>query len=228
MAEVTLTILHGADRGKVYRDVNPPVTIGREEGNTIQLNDERVSRCHLKIQDDNDRLVLTDLDSTNGTKVNGQESHLRILRHGDLISVGRSMLLIGTEEQIAARVAALQSSSEEIGGATVTQDISSKEGSSSMDFDLAGDHAGGASMAGTLGLVEPPDIPDQLSPSQAAQFCEILEYLHGRLQKLIDNAQLDERTRDVAIDFAAWQRMLDLQARIGTLIRKAADPDWNG
>ena len=80
MAEVTLTVLHGADRGRVFRDLAPPITIGREEGNSIQLNDERISRCHLKIQIDNERLVLTDLDSTNGTKVNGQESHLRILK----------------------------------------------------------------------------------------------------------------------------------------------------
>ena len=224
MAEVTLTVLHGADRGKVFRDVTPPVTIGREEGNTIQLNDERVSRCHLKIQDDNERLVLTDLDSTNGTKVNGQESHLRILRHGDLVAVGRSMLLIGTEEQIAARVAALQSTGEGM-GATVTQDVASQEGSSGLEFSVD-DRPTGASMAGTLGLVEPPEIPDNLSPSQAAQFCEILEFLHGRIQKLIDQAQLDERSQEVTIDYAAWQRMVDLQARLGTLVRKTADPDW--
>ena len=79
MAGVTLKILHGADRGKVYENLGPPLTVGREEGNDIQLNDERVSRCHFKIQRDNDRLVLTDLDSTNGTKVNGIECQLKIL-----------------------------------------------------------------------------------------------------------------------------------------------------
>lgn len=224
MAEVTLTVLHGADRGKVYREVGPPITIGREEGNTIQLNDERVSRCHLKIQDDNDRLVLTDLDSTNGTKVNGQESHLRILRHGDLISVGRSMLLIGTEEQIAARVAALQSTGEGM-GATVTQDVAAQEGSSSMEFDVD-DQPAGPSMAGTLGMIEPPEVPDKLSPSQAAQLCEILEYVHQRIQKLIDQATIDERTQNVTIDYTSWQQMVDLQARLGALVRKTADPDW--
>ena len=64
MSGVTVKILHGADRGKIFHDLTPPLTIGREEGNSIQLNDERVSRCHFKIQRDNNRLVLTDLDGT--------------------------------------------------------------------------------------------------------------------------------------------------------------------
>ena len=50
MAGVTLKVLHGADRGKVYENMDTPLTVGREEGNDIQLNDERVSRCHFKIQ----------------------------------------------------------------------------------------------------------------------------------------------------------------------------------
>src|SRR3990172_13258652 len=104
MTCITLRVLDGADRGKVYRDLNTPVTIGREEGNSVQLNDERISRFHIKIQEDQDKLVLTDLESTNGTRVNGEDAQLRILRFGDVISVGRSVLLYGTREQIAARL----------------------------------------------------------------------------------------------------------------------------
>src|SRR6185437_8809812 len=84
MALVTIRILDGADRGRLYDDVSTPVTIGREEGNDIQLADERVSRFHLKIQEDQEKVVLTDLDSTNGTKVNGDDTQLRILRYGDM------------------------------------------------------------------------------------------------------------------------------------------------
>ena len=68
MVAVTLRVLDGADRGRVFEDFNAPITIGREEGNSIQLNDERISRFHLKIQVDHEDLVLTDLESTNGTK----------------------------------------------------------------------------------------------------------------------------------------------------------------
>ena len=86
MPFVTLRVIDGADRGRIYEGLEPPVSIGREEGNTIQLNDERISRFHLKIQEDHDRLVLTDLESTNGTKVNGESIQLRILRVGDTVS----------------------------------------------------------------------------------------------------------------------------------------------
>ena len=96
MAEVTLQILDGVDRGKLFQRLGTPVSIGREEGNTIQLNDERVSRYHAKIQEDQGQLVLTDLESTNGTRVNGEPVPLTILRLGDRISVGRSVLLVGS------------------------------------------------------------------------------------------------------------------------------------
>ena len=105
MAQITLRVLHGADRGKVYSDLATPVTIGREEGNTIQLNDERISRYHLKLQTDNEKIVLTDLESTNGTKVNGEEIQVRIVRDGDIIALGRSVLLVGSHSDIERRIA---------------------------------------------------------------------------------------------------------------------------
>ena len=107
MALITLRVLHGADRGRVFSDVSTPVTIGREEGNSIQLNDERISRYHLKLQDDNDKIVATDLESTNGTKINGEDVQVRIIRHGDLIALGRSLLLVGSHSDIDRRIAAL-------------------------------------------------------------------------------------------------------------------------
>ena len=223
MGRVTLTVLQGADRGRVYRDLETPITIGREEGNTIQLNDERVSRCHLKIQQDGDRFVLTDLDSTNGTKVNGQESQLRILRFGDVVSVGRSLLRIGSEEEIALRMAALHpyGDSERTAAKDVT---AANEGSSSLDFELnQGTRERSLSL---LGMVEPPVIPENLTPGQAAQMCEILEYLQSRLQTLIDSAEINEAAGTAKIPLASWQRLLDAQARLANLVRRVADPEW--
>src|SRR5918992_2346106 len=104
MTRVTLRVLDGADRGTVFEEIEPPVTIGREEGNSVKLNDERISRFHLKIQEDQGKLVLTDLESTNGTRVNGEDVQLRILQYGDVIAVGRSVLLYGTRDQIVGRL----------------------------------------------------------------------------------------------------------------------------
>ena len=140
MTSVTFKVLHGADRGKIFESLTLPFTVGREEGNDIQLNDERISRCHFKVQKDNDRLVLTDLDSTNGTKVNGVECQLRILRHGDLIAVGRSLMLVGSETQIASRLAAMGSDGPTMNRAAIADGDSSEVGSevaSSVEGDSA-------------------------------------------------------------------------------------------
>src|SRR5579859_8055782 len=107
MPTVTFQILEGVDKGRMFRELPTPVTIGREEGNLLRLNDERVSRFHAKVQFDNGEIILTDLESTNGTRVNGNVIQIRRLRPGDRVGIGRSLLLFGSEEEIAARQAAL-------------------------------------------------------------------------------------------------------------------------
>lgn len=218
MTTVTIKVLHGADRGRVYEAIQPPLTIGREEGNDIQLNDERVSRCHLKIQRDNDRLVLTDLDSTNGTKVNGTECQLKILRHGDLIAVGRSLLLLGSEEQIAARLAAM-------GGGSAGAHAEAKSSEESLAVDLQQEPVSSLPVD-SLRLDELPEIPDDLTPGQKAQLCEILEYIQSRLERLIESAKVDDEMEQVMLRQAAWQRLLNVQSRLATLNRKITDPLW--
>lgn len=220
MTGVTLKILHGADRGKVYESLGPPFTVGREEGNDIQLNDERVSRCHFKVQRDNDRLVLTDLDSTNGTKVNGTECQLKILRHGDLIAVGRSLMLVGSESQIAARLAAMGTENP-----TMSREMASSESSIVME---ASHEPKSPFPAEVMQIRELPSVPDDLSPGQKAQLCEILDYLQSRLHRLIESAHTDESKQEVMLKLSAWQRMLDTQARLASMTRQIADPEWPG
>ena len=94
-ASVTFQVLEGIDRGRIYRDIPIPVSIGREEGNSLRLNDERVSRFHAKVQVDGDDYILTDLDSTNGTHVNGTRiSGFTPLAPGDEVSLGSEPLQV--------------------------------------------------------------------------------------------------------------------------------------
>src|SRR5438876_8547424 len=109
MAKVTFQVLEGIDKGRIFRELPTPVTIGREEGNVLRLNDERVSRFHAKVQQDNGDIILTDLESTNGTRVNGTVVQIRRLRIGDRVCVGRSLLLFGSNEEIANRMATFSS-----------------------------------------------------------------------------------------------------------------------
>src|ERR1700730_434040 len=107
MPSVTFQVVDGSDKGRTFRELPTPVTIGREEGNVLRLNDERISRFHAKVQADNGEIILTDLESTNGTRVNGNVVQIRRLRAGDKVGIGRSILLFGSEEEIAARHAQL-------------------------------------------------------------------------------------------------------------------------
>lgn len=220
MARISLRILDGADRGKVFENLSTPVSIGREEGNTIQLNDERVSRFHIKIQEDRDKIVLTDLESTNGTKVNGEEVQLRILRFGDVVSVGRSLLLFGSREQIARRLAAIRNDRPEPNPAA---DDDPGEESASLDSELkwATDPSGQT----TLQSLEPPDLPERMSPAQAAQLCELLEYIHVRFRDLLATVKLKSDVDRVTLDTRQWQNLIDLQASLAVYLRSIGQPN---
>ena len=173
MALVTLRVLDGADRGREFRDVPTPLTIGREEGNPIQLNDERVSRFHLKVQEDDEKIVLTDLESTNGTRVNGESVQLWILRPGDVVTVGRTVLLFGSREDIARRLAALRGVDLSAGIAMDSENWDEESSSVSLEFEL--NWADNPDAQATLHTLAPPELPGSLSPGQAAQLAELMQ-----------------------------------------------------
>lgn len=225
MALVTLRIIDGADRGTVFDRLETPVTIGREEGNTLQLKDERVSRFHIKIQEDHGKIVLADLESTNGTRVNGEDIHLRILRYGDMIHVGRSVILYGSEDEIADRLAQLRKQRQkERGEEEQTHGPQSpSDSASSLEFELNWNNHEEDLQAAIYSL-EPPELPERLSPAQAAQLAELLEYIHIRIRHLLLSVEVNEATEKVALDTREWQNLLDLQARISVLLRRIGDP----
>lgn len=223
MTLVTLRALDGADRGRVYANLPTPVTIGREEGNSVQLNDERVSRFHIKIQEDDNKLVLTDLESTNGTKVNGESVQLWILRHGDVVSVGRTSLLYGSEEEIARRLASLR-------GVDLTQGVT-------LDEDAAGDAAPSISLdfelnwtddpnaLATLHTLLPPELPERMSPAQNAQLTELLQYLHLRIRNVVQSVEQSRKSENVTLPQHRWQDLLDIEARLAGYLRSIGEPE---
>lgn len=223
MASVTLKVLDGADRGRIYEGIETPITIGREEGNTIQLNDERISRFHIKIQEDHEKVVLTDLESTNGTKVNGEDTRLRILRFGDMISVGRSVLLFGTRDQIAARLAAIRGEKGPLEAFLDEDDANALAEKVSLDFEI--NWSDDEDMQSTLHILEPPELPDRMDPVQAAQLSEMIEYLHIRIRGLLQSVQLEDGEEHARIDQRQWQSLLDLQSQLSAYLKSISDPN---
>ena len=218
MATITLRVLDGADRGKVYENIEVPVTIGREEGNTIQLNDERISRFHLKIQQDHDDLVLTDLESTNGSKVNNEEVQLRILRHGDLITVGRSTLIFGTRVEINQRLERLSSSPSQVEQGEGNSKPSGEE------IAVKEDWRDDPNYQLALLDLDPPKIPDRMSPGQAAQLSEMIEFLHMHLRQVVSSVEIDNRQKKIELSAEQWQKILDAQSRLAEYLRKISNP----
>lgn len=218
MGLITLRVLDGADRGRVFASLPAPVTIGREEGNTIQLNDERISRFHLKIQEDQDKLVLTDLESTNGTRVNGEDVQLRVLRHGDLIFVGRSVLLFGSREEIARRLAGLRGAAEEQPGEEAEEGISA----ANLEYELNWTENPQAGIS--FRASEPPELPTKLTPLQAAQLSELLEYMHMRIRDLLASMRAQPQNGRITVDERQWQSLVDIQSRLAEYRRAIGEP----
>jgi pSer/pThr/pTyr-binding forkhead associated (FHA) protein len=77
------------------------ITIGRMKGNTIALDDSSVSISHAKITRSNGEFFVKDLNSTNGTMLNGQSIVEARLRDGDQIKFGEVIAYYHAEPAFA-------------------------------------------------------------------------------------------------------------------------------
>jgi predicted component of type VI protein secretion system len=232
MPTVTFQVLEGIDKGRTFRELPTPVSIGREEGNLLRLNDERVSRFHAKLQFDNGEMILTDLESTNGTRVNGAVVQIRRLRPGDRVGIGRSLLLFGSETEIATRLAGLAASRTPppAGGSEGAATLHASALASPFDHDDHFDlnvHDQITLARGTLfhGARALPPLPEKMSPSQAARLAELLDVLHQHLTLATENIRANEDGTQVHLTFADWQRVTTIQMLLARYVRAVAEPD---
>lgn len=89
----SLFVIRGNDQGSRFELTAPAVSIGRDSGNRIQLHDTEVSRRHAEIRRVDDRYLLVDLNSSNGTLVNGKPVREHFLNSGDQVQLGRTLML---------------------------------------------------------------------------------------------------------------------------------------
>jgi pSer/pThr/pTyr-binding forkhead associated (FHA) protein len=81
-------VLQCEDRVMYAYAVEQVVTIGRLADNRIVLDHPSVSSHHACVFMDGDRYIVEDLQSTNGTFVNGGRVSRRTLRDGDVLKIG--------------------------------------------------------------------------------------------------------------------------------------------
>jgi pSer/pThr/pTyr-binding forkhead associated (FHA) protein len=78
---------------KEFPFLKDSITIGRQEDNTIPIDNLAVSGYHARIDKAGSDFILTDLQSTNGTFVNDSKVVSHKLSHGDNIVIGKHVLL---------------------------------------------------------------------------------------------------------------------------------------
>lgn len=81
-------------------------TIGRDESCAVYIDADKVSRRHAELQRQGDAFLLKDLNSTNGTWMQGEKVDERRLQDGDLLSIGHVQLLFkaGFQDQALTMV----------------------------------------------------------------------------------------------------------------------------
>jgi len=90
-AEVMLTVESGPDSGKSFKLTKGRTVIGRK-GADIALDDAEVSRHHCIVEARERSINLKDLDSTNGTFLEGERARAAVLQDGATFRIGSSLI----------------------------------------------------------------------------------------------------------------------------------------
>jgi Nif-specific regulatory protein len=94
-----LVAVDGQWKGTLFPLEDPEVQLGRDAANQILLTDPSVSRAHCVLEATPSGYTLRDLDSRNGTFVNGIPVRLHELVNGDRLEVGRSCFIYLTQDE---------------------------------------------------------------------------------------------------------------------------------
>ena len=98
-----LLVIQGPDQGQRFELAEGEIGLGRGVRNEIRIQDGEASRAHARLALREGRFVLTDLQSSNGTYVNGRRIDKQALRVGDEVQVGRTVFRLLSPEEAAPR-----------------------------------------------------------------------------------------------------------------------------
>ena len=83
--------------GKTFDLSGPEITVGRVEDNKIQIEHASISGHHAVLKLDAQDYVIKDLESTNGTRINGEKISQQKLRRNDVLRLGNIEMLYDSE-----------------------------------------------------------------------------------------------------------------------------------
>jgi hypothetical protein len=82
--------------------------VGRHPSCDVRIGSSRVSGCHCCLVLDSGDVIVRDLNSTNGTHVNGQSIHSSPLKHGDLLTIAHLRYRVSLEGSAGCQPPALE------------------------------------------------------------------------------------------------------------------------
>jgi pSer/pThr/pTyr-binding forkhead associated (FHA) protein len=170
-------------------------------------------------------VILTDLDSTNGTRINGHPVQMRVLQVGDLLLIGRSALLFGSPEELQIK-GRDSNSSDDIAYDNGTIAVPGSDSSLSFSPLPHVDQAVLDGDAGPLFPDGPPQLPEGLRPVHQAQVSDLLAYLHEQIAHILETSVEDSHgsARIMRTDWPTWQRLVKLEMDLAVYLRKLAEP----
>jgi two-component system, NtrC family, sensor kinase len=172
----TLHVLQGPDKGRTYDTPNESIVIGRSS-EQVHLSDQSASRRHAEIRPSNGHWILLDLNSSNGTYLNGQRVVSPMpLKHGDQIKVGSSLLVFHGREGV-----------EGVSSVHRLQDL--------VDLDASG-ALGGSSILSSMDaseesvIIQPPETADAVAAwnvvYKVAETLGTTESVDAFLERVVD------------------------------------------
>jgi eukaryotic-like serine/threonine-protein kinase len=162
---VTLTVKEGPHQGRAFEfEEHDTFIVGRSAKAQFRLplKDASLSRVHFMIEVNPPQCRLTDLGSTNGTKVNGRKISAADLADGDLIEAGQTVLLFSmTDEEVTTipvRETRPSRSDANIKGA-------SEPFAPTVDYKPAANDSAGERDKSSIGAVSSPQVFNKIIPS---------------------------------------------------------------
>ena len=175
----TLYVLQGPDKGRTFQTEDEVSVLGRES-EQAPLTDRTISRMHAEIYPQNGGWSLRDLNSANGTFVNGVRVREPVrLKHGDQIKLGATLIVYAGDESI-----------EKHSGGNIPRDM--------IDLDVSSANMDSAILASFSGddsiVMAGPELAD------AARAWKVMSEVTSAIGAVIDPDQLLERTMDVVLE----------------------------
>ena len=102
-----LVVERGVARGTRIQLQEFPISVGRDAHNDVVIDDSEISRRHFRLKQRGRLYIIEDLDSRNGTYLNGDKIKNSIIKNGNKILVGSteiSFLASEPEIQLANEV----------------------------------------------------------------------------------------------------------------------------